>query len=280
MTDVQRHEPGLLPPPTFTRYKDMLAHVREHGTLKTDRTGVGTRECFGLTCRYDLSQGFPIDSLKRVFFRGALVEWLWMLSGSTNVGPLQEKGVHIWDEWADANGELGPVYGAQWRRWQAPDGRVIDQVAELQAQIRKNPDSRRLIINGWNVADLDRMALPPCHTLYHFNVTDGRLSLLLYQRSGDMFLGVPFNQVAGGLWIHALAHVAGLQPGEFVHVVGSAHIYLNHLEQVDEALSREPRPYPTLVLENAPDDILAFTEEHFRLDGYDPHPHIAAPVAV
>jgi len=163
MTSALRHEPWLKPAPTFTRYKDMLAHVRYHGIEKTDRTGIGTRECFGLTCRYDLAHGFPIDSLKRVFFRGALVEWLWMLSGSTNVKPLQAKGVHIWDEWADQDGELGPVYGAQWRRWQAPDGRVVDQISELQDQLKRNPDSRRLIINGWNVADLHKMALPPCH---------------------------------------------------------------------------------------------------------------------
>lgn len=262
------------------QYRDMLRFVRDNGIRKGDRTGTGTIEYFGLQTRFDLKDGFPIDSLKRVFFRGALVEWLWMLSGSTNVKPLQDQKIHIWDEWADADGELGPVYGAQWRRWQGADGKTYDQVTELEAQLRKNPESRRLIINGYNVAELHKMALPPCHTLYQFNVTDGRLSLFMYQRSGDMFLGIPFNQVACGLWVHALAKVHGLEVGEVVHAVGSAHIYLNHLDQVEEALGREPRPYPQLHIDRKADSILDYQASDFRLEGYNPHPHIAAPVAV
>lgn len=262
------------------QYRDMLRHVREHGIYKGDRTGTGMYECFGLQCRFDLKDGFPIDSLKRVFFRGALVEWLWMLSGSTNVKPLQEKKVHIWDEWADKDGELGPVYGAQWRNWQGPDGKTYDQVTDLENQLRTNPNSRRLILSGWAVHDIAAMKLPPCHLLYQFNVTNGRLSLILYQRSADMLLGVPFNQVAGALWVHALAKAHGLEPGEFVHMIGSAHIYSNHIEQVDEALTREPRPFPRLIIERDVKSILDFQESDFRLEGYQPHAHIAAPVAV
>jgi thymidylate synthase len=261
-------------------YLDLLRHVREHGVRKTDRTGTGTLSVFGPQMRFDLAQRFPLVTTKKVHMKSVIHELLWFLKGSTNVAYLRENGVTIWDEWADARGELGPVYGYQWRSWPAPDGRHIDQISEVVSQLRSNPDSRRLVVSAWNVADIPKMALAPCHALFQFYVAEGRLSCQLYQRSADMFLGVPFNIASYALLTLMMAQVAGLKPGELVHTLGDAHLYLNHLEQADEQLSRTPRPLPVMKLDPAVKDIFGFRYEDFALEGYDPHPAIRAPIAV
>ena len=261
-------------------YLDLMRHVLEHGARKTDRTGTGTLSVFGHQMRFDLSERFPLVTTKKVHLKSVIHELLWFLQGSTNVAYLRDNGVTIWDEWADANGELGPVYGAQWRSWPTPDGRHVDQITEVVAQIRANPDSRRLIVSAWNVAEIPKMALAPCHAFFQFYVCDGRLSCQLYQRSADVFLGVPFNIASYALLTRMVAQVTGLEPGEFVHTLGDAHLYLNHLDQAREQLAREPRPLPVMRLDPAVRDLLAFRYEHFTLEGYDPHPAIKAPIAV
>jgi thymidylate synthase len=261
-------------------YLDLLRHVRAHGTRKEDRTGTGTLSVFGAQMRFDLAKGFPLVTTKKIHLKSVICELLWFLQGSTNVRWLQENGVTIWDEWADAQGELGPVYGYQWRSWPAPDGRHIDQISEVLRQIRANPDSRRLIVSAWNVADIPRMALAPCHAMFQFYVADGKLSCQMYQRSADMFLGVPFNIASYALLTMMVAQVTGLAPGEFVHTLGDAHLYLNHLEQADEQLSRTPRALPVMRLNPDVKDLFAFRYEDFTLEGYDPHPAIRAPIAV
>ncbi len=261
-------------------YLDLLRDVRERGAKKTDRTGTGTLSVFGRQLRFDLAQGFPLVTTKRVHWRSILVELLWFLRGETNVRWLRERGVSIWDEWARDDGELGPIYGYQWRSWPAPDGRHHDQLATVLRQLRETPDSRRMIVSAWNVADLDRMALAPCHALFQFYVADGRLSCQLYQRSADLFLGVPFNIASYALLTQMIAQVCDLGLGDFVHTFGDAHIYLNHLEQVATQLARAPRALPTVRLDPSVRDLFAFCEEHVALEGYDPHPRIAAPVAV
>ena len=261
-------------------YLDLLRHVREHGTRKGDRTGTGTLSVFGYQMRFDLAERFPLLTTKKIHMKSVTHELLWFLKGSTNVEYLRENGVTIWDEWADANGELGPVYGAQWRSWPTPDGRAIDQLADVVAQIRKNPDSRRLVVSAWNPADIPRMALAPCHALFQFYVAGGRLSCQLYQRSADVFLGVPFNIASYALLTLMVAQVTNLRPGEFVHTLGDAHLYLNHLEQADEQLTRAPRPLPVMKLNPAVKDLFGFRYEDFMLEGYDPAPAIRAPIAV
>ena len=261
-------------------YLDLMRHVLEHGAKKTDRTGTGTLSVFGHQMRFDLSERFPLVTTKKVHMKSVVHELLWFLQGSTNVRYLKENGVTIWDEWADERGELGPVYGHQWRSWPAPDGRHIDQVAEVVSQIRANPDSRRLIVSAWNVADIPRMALAPCHALFQFYVCDGRLSCQLYQRSADIFLGVPFNIASYALLTMMVAQATGLRAGEFVHTFGDAHLYLTHLEQAREQLSRAPRELPVMRLDPAVRDLLAFRYGDFTLEGYDPHPAIKAPIAV
>ena len=268
------------------QYLDLLRHVRDHGAVKTDRTGTGTRSVFGYQMRYDLSQGFPAVTTKKLQMKSVVTELIWFLTGSTNVGWLRERGVHIWDEWADARGDLGPVYGHQWRSWPTPDGRTVDQIARVVESIRTNPDSRRHIVSAWNVAEVDEMALPPCHTMFQFYVapaTDQRratLSCQLYQRSADIFLGVPFNIASYALLTHMIAQVCDLAPGEFVHTLGDAHLYLNHLEQADEQLSRTPGPLPRLELNPDRHGIDAFVPEDVTLVGYAPQPWIKAPIAV
>ncbi len=261
-------------------YLDLMRHVLEHGARKTDRTGTGTLSVFGYQMRFDLAERFPLVTTKKVHLKSVIHELLWFLQGSTNVDYLRRHGVTIWDEWADAHGELGPVYGAQWRSWPTPDGRHLDQVAEVLQQIRSNPDSRRLIVSAWNVADIPKMALAPCHAFFQFYVCDGRLSCQLYQRSADIFLGVPFNIASYALLTRMVAQVAGLQPGEFIHTLGDAHLYLNHRDQAREQLSREPRSLPVMRLDPSVTDLFAFRYEHFTLEGYDPHPGIRAPIAV
>jgi len=261
-------------------YLNLMRHVLEHGAKKTDRTGTGTLSVFGRQMRFELAERFPLVTTKRVHMKSVVHELLWFLQGSTNVGYLKENGVSIWNDWADERGELGPVYGHQWRSWPTPDGRSIDQVAEVVAQIRSNPDSRRLIVSAWNVADIPRMALAPCHAFFQFYVCDGRLSCQLYQRSADIFLGVPFNIASYALLTMMVAQVTGLRPGEFVHTFGDAHLYLNHLEQAREQLSREPRSLPVMRLNPAVTDLFAFRYEDFTLEGYEPHPPIRAPIAV
>ena len=261
-------------------YLDLLSHILEHGARKDDRTGTGTLSVFGYQMRFDLSERFPLLTTKKIHLKSVIHELLWFLQGASNVAYLRENGVTIWDEWADAAGELGPVYGYQWRSWPAPEGRHIDQIAEVVAQIRANPDSRRLIVSAWNVADIPRMALAPCHALFQFYVADGRLSCQLYQRSADIFLGVPFNIASYALLTLMVAQVTGLKPGEFVHTFGDAHLYLNHLDQASEQLSRAPRPSPVMRLNPAITDLFAFRYGDFTLEGYDPHPAIKAPIAV
>ena len=261
-------------------YLDLLRHIQAHGTVKNDRTGTGTISTFGYQMRFDLSEGFPVLTTKRLHLRSIIHELLWFLRGDTNIAYLRENGVTIWDEWADADGNLGPVYGSQWRSWPAPDGRHIDQIAQVVDQIERNPDSRRLIVSAWNVAEIDRMALPPCHALFQFYVADGRLSCQLYQRSADVFLGVPFNIASYALLTMMIAQVTGLVPGEFVHTLGDAHIYLNHREQVALQLTRTPRPLPVIRINPDVRSIFGFRYEDFSLDGYDPYPSIKAPVAV
>ncbi|HEX7037376.1 MAG TPA: thymidylate synthase [Pseudomonadales bacterium] len=262
------------------QYLDLMRRVREHGTYKADRTGTGTYSIFGHQMRFDLAEGFPLVTTKRMFVKGIVHELLWFLQGSTNIAYLHEHDVHIWDEWADEHGELGPVYGSQWRSWPAPDGSTIDQISRVVHDIRTNPDSRRLIVSAWNVAEVDRMALPPCHTLFQFYVADGRLSCQLYQRSADVFLGVPFNIASYALLTLMMAQVCDLAPGDFVHTFGDAHLYANHLEQADRQLAREPKPLPRMRLNPEVKDIFAFRYEDFTLEGYQYHPGIKAPIAV
>jgi thymidylate synthase len=261
-------------------YLDLLRHVRTHGSFKPDRTGTGVHSVFGAQCRYPLGEGFPLVTTKKVHLKSILWELLWFIRGETNNRWLNERGVSIWNEWAREDGSLGRIYGAQWTDWRTADGRSINQLADVVAQIRRNPDSRRLIVSAWNPGEIDQMALPPCHTLFQFYVAGGRLSCQLYQRSADLFLGVPFNIASYALLTHMVAHVTGLEPGDFVHTFGDAHIYQNHLEQVDLQLSREPRPLPKLNLLNRRAELLDFQYEDFELVGYDPHPAIKAPVAV
>src|SRR5512133_429445 len=261
------------------QYLDLMRHVMQHGAKKSDRTGTGTLSVFGWQVRYPLSP-FPLLTTKKLHLKSIIHELLWFLQGDTNVRYLKEHGVSIWDEWADADGDLGPVYGYQWRNWKAADGRSIDQIAQLIEGIGKNPDSRRHIVSAWNPADIDRMKLPPCHALFQFYVADGRLSCQLYQRSADIFLGVPFNIASYALLTMMVAQVCGLQPGEFVHTFGDTHLYLNHIEQAREQLAREPRPLPRLQLNPAIGDLFAFRYQDIAIEGYDPHPAIKAPVAV
>jgi thymidylate synthase len=262
------------------QYLDLVRHVLDTGVHKGDRTGTGTLSVFGHQLRFDLSRGFPAVTTKKLHMKSVVYELLWFLSGSTNVRWLQERGVTIWDEWADAAGELGPVYGHQWRSWPAPDGATIDQITNVIELIRKSPDSRRLIVSAWNVAEVDKMKLPPCHTLFQFYVAGGRLSCQLYQRSADLFLGVPFNIASYALLTMMVAQVCDLEPGEFVHTFGDAHLYLNHVDQARLQLAREPRPLPTMRLNRQVRSIYDFKYEDFQLEGYDPHPAIKAPIAV
>jgi thymidylate synthase len=261
-------------------YLDLMRHVLEHGHRKADRTGTGTLSAFGWQMRFDLAAGFPLLTTKKVHFKSVAYELLWFLKGDTNVRWLQEHGVSIWDEWADASGELGPVYGSQWRSWPAPDGSAIDQIARVVESIRTRPDSRRHIVTAWNPAEIDKMKLPPCHVLFQFYVAEGRLSCQMYQRSADIFLGVPFNIASYALLTLMVSQVCGLKPGEFVHTLGDAHLYLNHLEQAREQLSRSPRALPRLRLDPAAKDIFGFRYEDFTLEDYNPHPAIKAPIAV
>ena len=262
------------------QYLDLMRHVRDHGVGKPDRTGVGTRSVFGWQMRFDLTEGFPLVTTKKLHLRSIVHELLWFLQGETNVAYLREHGVSIWDEWADAGGELGPVYGAQWRSWPARDGGSIDQIAGVIDTIRSNPDSRRLIVSAWNVSELDRMALAPCHALFQFYVAQGRLSCQLYQRSADIFLGVPFNIASYALLTHMVAQQCDLAPGDFVWTGGDCHLYANHTDQVAEQLSREPRALPRLVIARKPPSIFDYRFDDFEFEGYDPHPPIKAPVAV
>ncbi|WP_374764886.1 thymidylate synthase [Yunchengibacter salinarum] len=261
-------------------YLALLRHIRDTGIHRDDRTGVGTYGVFGHQMRFDLGAGFPLLTTKKLYIRGIIHELLWFLAGDTNVRYLQDNKVHIWDAWADESGELGPVYGKQWRSWAAPDGRVIDQISDVVHAIRTNPNSRRLVVSAWNPADVDGMALPPCHCLFQFHVAQGRLSCQLYQRSADVFLGVPFNIASYALLTHMVAHVCGLEAGDFIHTLGDAHLYSNHLEQADLQLSRTPRPLPRLHLNSDVKDLFRFTVEDIAVHGYDPHPAIKAPVAV
>lgn len=262
------------------QYHQLLQHILDKGVQKHDRTGTGTISVFGYQMRFDLSDGFPLVTTKKVHLKSIIHELLWFLKGETNIKYLKENGVSIWDEWADENGELGPVYGKQWRSWEGADGKTVDQVSELIEQIKKNPDSRRLIISAWNVADLPKMALMPCHTLFQFYVAEGKLSCQLYQRSADVFLGVPFNIASYALLTMMIAQVCGLKPGEFVHTFGDVHIYNNHLEQVKLQLSRKPYPLPTMKINPSVKDIFEFRFEDFTLENYQSHPAIKAPVAV
>jgi len=261
------------------QYLDLLRHLHEHGTEKADRTGTGTRSVFGYQMRFELAEGFPLLTTKKLHLKSIIHELLWFLAGDTNVASLNANGVTIWDEWADDDGELGPIYGRQWRSWHAP-GSDIDQISRAEQMIREDPESRRIIVSAWNVADLERMALPPCHLLFQFYVADGRLSCQLYQRSADVFLGVPFNITSYALLTMMMAQVTSLEPGEFVHTFGDVHLYTNHLEQAELQLSREPRALPTMHINPRVQSILKFSYDDFELVGYDPHPHIPAPVAV
>ncbi|MDD6007710.1 MAG: thymidylate synthase [Bacteroidales bacterium] len=262
------------------QYIDLLNHVMTNGTLKNDRTGTGTKSVFGYQMRFNLADGFPLLTTKKLHLKSIIYELLWFLNGDTNVHYLQEHGVRIWNEWADENGELGPVYGAQWRSWRCPDGKFIDQIKEAVDTIKNNPDSRRIIVSAWNVADIPNMKLPPCHALFQFYVADGRLSLQLYQRSADIFLGVPFNIASYALLLMMMAQVTGLEAGEFIHTLGDAHIYTNHFEQVKEQMSREPRALPKMTLNPEVKDLFSFQYEDFTLSDYNPHPHIKGVVAV
>jgi thymidylate synthase len=262
------------------QYLDLLRRVRTTGVKKSDRTGTGTLSVFGHQMRFDLAAGFPLVTTKKLHVKSIIHELIWFLAGDTNIAYLTQNGVRIWDEWADANGDLGPVYGRQWRSWAAPDGRTIDQIAEVVQTLKANPDSRRIIVSAWNPADIPQMALAPCHCLFQFYVADGKLSCQLYQRSADVFLGVPFNIASYALLTMMMAQVTDLEAGEFVHTFGDVHLYLNHIEQADLQLTREPRPLPRMTINPQARDIFAFRYEDFTLTGYDPHPHIAAPVAV
>ena len=262
------------------QYLDLLRHIRDTGTTRGDRTGTGTKSVFGYQMRFDLNDGFPLLTTKKLHIRSIIYELLWFLNGDTNIAYLKDNGVKIWDEWADANGDLGPVYGHQWRSWPTPDGGKVDQISQVVDQIKNNPNSRRHIVCAWNVADVNRMALPPCHCLFQFYVADGRLSCLLYQRSADVFLGVPFNIASYALLAHMMAQVCGLQAGEFVHVLGDAHLYSNHMVQVDEQLARTPGGLPTLGMNTDVSDIFNFRYEDFDIQGYDAQAHISAPIAI
>ncbi len=262
------------------QYLDLLNRILDEGVEKGDRTGTGTTSVFGHQLRFDLSRGFPLLTTKKLHLRSIIHELLWFLKGDTNTAYLKENGVGIWDEWADEDGNLGPVYGHQWRSWGTPGGETIDQVSQVVEQIRENPDSRRIIVSAWNVGELESMALPPCHLLYQFYVADGRLSCQLYQRSADVFLGVPFNIASYSLLLLMMAQVTGLEPGDFVHTFGDVHLYSNHLDQARLQLSREPRELPRMKIQREVEDIFSFRFEDFLLEGYDPHPHIKAPVAV
>ncbi len=262
------------------QYLDLMERILANGVEKRDRTGTGTISVFGHQMRFDLADGFPLVTTKKLHVKSIIHELLWFLAGDTNIKYLRDNGVRIWDEWADARGDLGPVYGHQWRSWPAPDGGTIDQIANVVAAIRRNPDSRRLIVTAWNPADIDKMALPPCHCLFQLYVADGRLSCQLYQRSADVFIGVPFNIASYALLTLMVAQAAGLKPGEFIHTLGDAHLYLNHLDQARLQLTRAPRKLPVIRLDPAVKDLFAFRYEHFALEGYDTHPHIPAPVAV
>ncbi|MBK6554115.1 MAG: thymidylate synthase [Rhodocyclaceae bacterium] len=262
------------------QYLDLMRHVLDHGHVKADRTGTGTRSVFGWQMRFDLAAGFPVLTTKKLHLRSIIIELLWFLRGDTNIKWLKDNKVSIWDEWADENGDLGPVYGHQWRHWPKADGGEVDQITELLDGLKKNPDSRRHIVSAWNPGDVPKMKLPPCHTLFQFYVADGKLSCQLYQRSADIFLGVPFNIASYALLTMMMAQVVGLKPGDFVHTLGDAHLYSNHLEQTRLQLSRTPKPLPTMRINPDVKDIFAFRFEDFALEGYDPHPHISAPVAV
>ena len=264
----------------MNQYETFMRHVYEHGTSKTDRTGTGTRSVFGYQMRFDLSEGFPMVTTKKLHTRSIFVELLWFLRGDSNVRWLQERGVTIWDEWAREDGELGPVYGVQWRSWPTPDGKHIDQISQVVNEIKRNPDSRRLIVSAWNVAEIQNMALPPCHAFFQFYVANGKLSCQLYQRSADIFLGVPFNIASYALLTHLVAQQCGLEVGEFIWTGGDCHIYSNHFEQVELQLSREPFPYPTLKITRKPDSLFDYQYEDFVIENYQFHPHIKAPVAV
>ena len=262
------------------QYLDLMRHARDRGVVRGDRTGTGTKGIFGYQMRFDLADGFPLLTTKRLHRPSIVHELLWFLAGDTNIRYLNENGVRIWDEWADGNGDLGPVYGRQWRSWPRPDGSTVDQIARVVEEIRTDPDSRRLVVSAWNVGELDAMVLPPCHCLFQFHVAEGRLSCQLYQRSADIFLGVPFNIASYALLTHLVAHVCGLEPGEFVHTFGDAHLYLNHLDQADEQLSRTPGKLPRLRLNPGVRDLFAFTAEDIAIEGYEPQEHIKARVAV
>lgn len=262
------------------QYLNLLQHIMDHGEERDDRTGTGTYSVFGYQMRFDLEEGFPLLTTKKLHTRSIIHELLWFLRGETNVNSLREAGVSIWDEWADENGELGPVYGSQWRAWKTHDGRSIDQIERLIHDIKTNPYSRRLIVSAWNVADVDNMALPPCHTMFQFYVANGKLSCQLYQRSADVFLGVPFNIASYALLVLMIAHVTNLQPGDFVHTFGDVHLYKNHIDQAREQVSRTPKPLPTMEIVKPVDTIFDFTYEHFKLKNYQADPHISAPVAV
>lgn len=262
------------------QYLDLLQHVLEKGEIRKDRTGVGTQGVFGYQMRFDLSQGFPVLTTKKLHLRSIIHELLWFLSGDTNIKYLKDNNVRIWDEWADEEGNLGPVYGKQWRSWETADGRTVDQISRVLNEIKTNPYSRRLIVNAWNVGDVDKMALPPCHTMFQFYVQNGRLSCQLYQRSADVFLGVPFNIASYSLLVMMMAQVCDLVPGDFVHTFGDVHLYSNHIEQAKEQLKREPRKLPHMIINSNVKDLFAFKFEDFQLIGYDPHPHIKAEVAV
>lgn len=261
-------------------YLNLLQHILDHGTVKEDRTGTGTISTFGYQIRFNLQEGFPLITTKKIHLRSIIYELLWFLKGDTNIKYLHEHKVRIWDEWADENGDLGPVYGHQWRSWGAPDGKHIDQISEIVNQIKNNPDSRRIIVSAWNVADIPNMALAPCHALFQFYVAQGKLSLQLYQRSADVFLGVPFNIASYSLLLHMMAQVCNLETGEFVHTFGDVHIYRNHIDQVKLQLTREPRPLPILKINPEVKDIFDFTYNDFSIEGYDPHPHIKGKVAI
>ncbi|HRG39658.1 MAG TPA: thymidylate synthase [Bacteroidia bacterium] len=262
------------------QYHDLMRHVLEQGATKTDRTGTGTVSVFGYQMRYNLQNGFPMLTTKKIHLKSILHELLWFLKGDTNINYLKENGVSIWDEWADENGNLGPVYGSQWRSWPTADGRHIDQITQVVNQIKNNPDSRRMIVSAWNVGEIDKMKLPPCHAFFQFYVADGKLSCQLYQRSADIFLGVPFNIASYALLTHMIAQVCNLEVGDFIHTLGDAHLYLNHVEQAKLQLSRDLRKLPQLKINPAVNDIFEFKFEDFTLEGYDPHPHIKAAVAV
>ena len=262
------------------QYLDLLKHIRDNGVVKQDRTGIGTKSIFGYQMRFDLQQGFPLLTTKKVHLKSIIYELLWFISGDTNIKYLKEHGVSIWDEWADTNGDLGPVYGHQWRSWPTPDGKSIDQLANVIDTIKNNPDSRRILVSAWNPGEVDKMALPPCHCLFQFYVAEGKLSCQLYQRSADTFLGVPFNIASYSLLTMMIAQVCGLQPGEFIHTTGDTHLYLNHIEQVNLQLSREPRALPKMIINPEVTDLFSFKYEDFRLEGYEPWPTIKAPVAI